>query len=375
MSAFAKWICAIIIASSLLLSGCGLYHLAPKASSGPLVTTEVSERNPASATIVPSASPTVSASATPTATFTPTPTPHPLSIEAMRAGSYPGSDIQIEEQLADGTNYERMIVSYLSDGLKIYALMTTPFGEPPDSGWPVIIFNHGYIPPDVYRPTERYIPNVDGFARNGYIVLRPDYRGHGDSEGEALGAYNRPDYTIDVLNAVASIQRYPLADPEHIGMWGHSMGGYITLRVMVTSKAVKAGVIWSGVVGSYPDLMYRWRATPVVTVPTSERRWSAVLSETYGDPQVNPDFWASISPITYVADLSGPLQLHHSAEDESVPIAFSESLYQAVQTAGGVVEFYTYPGNDHNLSQSFTLAMRRSIEFFDRYLKVSEKGS
>ena len=91
--------------------------------------------------------------------------------------------------------------------------------------------------------------------------------------------------------------------------------------------------------------------------------------------EINPDFWASISPITYVADLSGPLQLHHSAEDESVPIAFSESLYQAAQTAGGVVEFYTYPGNDHNLSQSFTLAMRRSIEFFDRYLKVSEKGS
>ena len=97
------------------------------------------------------------------------------------------------------------------------------------------------------------------FARNGYIVFKPDYRGHDQSEGDASGGYGSPDYTIDVLNATASVKRYPDADPNRIGMWGHSMGGHITLRSMVTTKDIKAGVIWAGVVASYPDLMSRWR--------------------------------------------------------------------------------------------------------------------
>jgi len=53
----------------------------------------------------------------------------------------------------------------------------------PATGWPVIIFNHGYIPPTVYRTTERYLAYVDAFARNGYIVFKPDYRAFGSSQG------------------------------------------------------------------------------------------------------------------------------------------------------------------------------------------------
>jgi len=44
------------------------------------------------------------------------------------------------------------------------------------SGWPVIMFNHGYIEPEKYRSTERYMDYVDYFAKNGYIVFRSDYR-------------------------------------------------------------------------------------------------------------------------------------------------------------------------------------------------------
>ena len=73
----------------------------------------------------------------------------------------------------------------------------------------MIIFNHGFIPPDVYRTTERYVAYVDWLARNGYIVLRSDYRGHDQSEGEARGAYGAPDYTVDVMNALASMEQYP----------------------------------------------------------------------------------------------------------------------------------------------------------------------
>jgi dipeptidyl aminopeptidase/acylaminoacyl peptidase len=338
-------------------------------------------RNPAPTqpTAIPVASSTLPSPVTetpvPTLTILPTATPalNPLQIEAMRARDYPGSDIVIEKTLNPGVNYHRYYVSYRSEGLKIYALMTVPNGEKPPTGWPVIIFNHGYIPPDVYRTTERYVSYVDLIARSGYIVFRSDYRGHDQSEGEARGAYSTPDYTVDVLNAVASLKRYPDADPNRIGMWGHSMGGYITLRSMVISKDIKAGVIWGGVVASYPDLLTRWRrgSNAEATPTPSPRSWRFSLVEQYGSPEENPEFWNSISANSYLQDISGPLQLHHGTADEEVPLEFSELLFYQMLAAKQYVELYKYEGDNHNISHSFSTAMQRTIEFFDRFVKAS----
>ncbi len=295
---------------------------------------------------------------------------HPLSIEILRKNSYPGSDIVTEQTLDPGSSYSRQIVSYQSEGLKIYALLTIPNGTPPEGGWPAVIFNHGYIPPQQYRTTEKYIAYVDGFASNGFVVFKSDYRGHGNSEGEATGAYGSSAYTIDVLNALTSVKKLEKVNPDRIGMWGHSLGGYITLRSMVISKDIKAGVIWAGVVASYEDLLNNWRRrNPSPSpVPSGSRRWRQELVEIYGEPETNPEFWRSISANSFLADISGPLQLHHGTADASVPILFSQKLETQMQEAGKEVELFEYPGNDHNLSQSFSQAMERSIDFFKKHL-------
>jgi dipeptidyl aminopeptidase/acylaminoacyl peptidase len=355
------WFNLIIL--TLLLSACGT-----TAAASPLTPTVV-----ASSTSTPPP-PTLTFTETPTHTPVPTatPIPHPLEISAMRAGEYPGSDIVIETVLDPGVNYNRYIVSYLSEGLKIYALMTMPKGEKPPTGWPVIIFNHGYIPPDVYVTTERYVAYVDLIARNGYIVFRSDYRGHGNSEGEAGGAYSRPDYTVDVLNAVASMKRYADADPNRIGMWGHSMGGHITLRSMVITDDIKAGVIWAGVVASYPDLLTRWRRGTGASPDSTPRpgSWRSTFVNVYGSPEENPEFWNSISANSYLTDISGPVQLHHGTNDTDVPLEFSELLFYEMIEASQYVELYKYDGDNHNISNYFSTAMQRTIEFFERYVKL-----
>jgi uncharacterized protein len=291
-----------------------------------------------------------------------------MSIEAMRQGSYPGSEITIDEELDAGANYQRYYVYYLSEGLKIYALLTVPDGEMPDGGWPGIVFNHGYIPPGEYHTTERYIAYVDRLARSGYVIFRIDYRGHGNSEGDPQGAYGDPGYEVDVLNAVESLKRFNQVNPEKIGMWGHSMGGYLTLRSMVILPDIRAGVIWAGVVADYPDLLYNWPIGPLIP-PENSRKWMDDWPQEFGSPEENPDFWASISANSYLADLSGPLQLHYGTQDEEVPPQFSEKLAQQIQDAGGSVELYAYPDDNHNLSNYFNQAMDRTIAFFDQYLK------
>jgi dipeptidyl aminopeptidase/acylaminoacyl peptidase len=300
----------------------------------------------------------------------PDPILNPLAIDAMRQRDYPGSDPVIEQTLAPGSNYRRFIASYRSDGLKIFGLLTVPNGARPKSGWPVIIFNHGYIPPTQYRTTERYVAYVDAFARAGYIVFKSDYRGNGSSEGQPSSAYGSPDYTVDVLNAVTSMQRFPDADPSRIGMWGHSMGGNITLRALVIDPRIKVAVIWAGVTATYQDLLENWHPPPGSGPPPSvTRNWRQDWLARYGTPEQNAAFWNSISPMAYLADITAPIQIDHGTADIEVPVAFSQKLAAQLQTQGKSVELYTYPGSDHNIAQGFSLAMARSVTFFDRYLK------
>ena len=285
----------LVVFSLTFLVGC---LPAPTALPSPTPTTPAPTAT-ATSTLTPSLTPTE------TLTPTATPIPDPMSIAYMRSQEYPGSDIVIQSELERGSNYRRYYAWYESEGLKIYGLLTIPDGEMPEGGWPAIIFNHGYIPPDVYHTTERYIAYVDRIAHSGYIVYRIDYRGHDRSEGEANGAYGSPDYTIDVLNAVASIKKYPQVNPDKIGMWGHSMGGQITLRSMVVSQDINAGVIWGGVVAPYPDIIEVWdyigqdAPFPPGYTYTEALRWGqnfsdwvAEFSAKYGTAEENPELWA-----------------------------------------------------------------------------------
>lgn len=358
-----------------------------EAVAGP---TTMSVPSPTSEKSTPALAPTILPTAPSTATRWSS-DPHPLQIEAMRQQTYPGSVLTVEQSLAPGANYDQYVVSYQSDGNKIYALMTIPHGTKPDQGWPVIVFNHGYIPPAEYRTTERYTAYVDTIARHGYIVFKPDYRGFGNSAGGSVvgGGYGTPGYTVEVLNAITSLKANENADPNRIGIWGHSMGGQIALRAMVVSQDIKAGVIWGGVVAPYPDIIALWDFTKnaslfpglvssEISAPQSSTvswlrdfsGWVKEFTTTYGTPDQNPDFWASISPNTYLADLSGPIQLHHSTTDEMVPLAWSETLAEELQTVGKQpYELYTYPGDNHNITANFGDAMQRTIGFFDKYVK------
>lgn len=300
---------------------------------------------------------------------------NPLSIAAMQAKTYPGSNLVIEQTLASKPNYKQYIASYLSDGLKIYGLLTVPIGQRPTAGWPAIIFNHGYIQPNLYQTTARYVAYVDAFAKNGYVVFKPDFRGNGQSQGTPDGAYYSPAYATDSLNALASIKKYSGVNPGKIGMWGHSMGGNVTLRSLVVNPTdIKAAVIWGGVVGSYNDLMNNWQRKVRYQPPPYElslrNNFRKNLIDANGTPTDNPTFWNSLDPTYHLNNITAPIQLHTGGNDEEVPVAFSQSLNDKLLQAGKSVEYFNYPGGDHNISSpNFDLAMQRSVAFFNQYLK------
>jgi len=298
----------------------------------------------------------------------------PLAITSMRARSYPGSDIVFEGTLSPGSNYSRYVVSYQSDGLTLFGLLTIPSGEKPAAGWPVILLNHGYIPPAEYSTDASYERIVDPLASAGYVVFKPDYRGHDRSPGAPYQPYVDPGYVTDSMNAFASIRMYKDANPDEIGVWGHSMGGNVTLHELVITDAFKAAVLMSGVVGSYSGLIDWWArrvATGVLTTRNDLQADQMLLQmiDLHGTPQTNPGFWNSIDPTNYLSDVTPPLHIQVGTADTVVPQSFSEDLATALQADGKSVTLHTFPGADHNLSPDTSAAMAQAVSFFNQYLK------
>jgi dipeptidyl aminopeptidase/acylaminoacyl peptidase len=296
-----------------------------------------------------------------------------LTIAALREREIKGNEITFEQTLTNGVNYSQYLVSYISEGNKIYGLLTVPFGDPPAGGFKAIVFNHGFIPPDAYRTTERYVAYVGTLASHGFVVFKIDMRGHGNSEGEPTGSYFSPGYTIDAIAALKSLQTLDFVDPQGIGMWGHSMAGNLVLRAMLVEPDVKAGVIWAGAVYSYDDFIaYRISdpsSTPALREQSPSRRRARELIETYGEPNSEEPYWQAVSLTRNIGYLQSPLQIHHAVNDSVVNIGYSRDLAAVLAENNKVYEFYEYAGGGHDIdSPYFDQAMLRTLVFFQKYL-------
>jgi len=289
---------------------------------------------------------------------------HPMAIESLRNGEYPGGDFTIEEKLSNGTNYKQYIASYQSEGLKIYGLLTVPSAQRPEKGFPAIIFVHGYIQPKQYSTTGNYSTYQARLASSGFVTFKPDLRGHGNSEGDATGAHFSEKYVVDTLYAISYLKNYTDVDPNRIGYWGHSNGGEIGLRLVTVSPDIKAASFWAGVVGSYEDMLETYNDK----IGFLKNATSTALVIENGLPSENPNFWNKLDPYFYLSDIQAPIQLQHGTADDSVPIELSLHLNEELKKLNKPVEYYEYAGDNHNISNNVSIAFQRTIDFYNNNL-------
>lgn len=302
--------------------------------------------------------------------------PPAINIDHLRSQDFDSDAPVIEETLAAGTNYQRYIASYISEGNKIYGLLTVPNAQPPEGGFPAIVFNHGYIPPQQYVTTEKYVAYVDALARNEFVVFKIDMRGNGKSEGQSGGSYFSPGYTIDAISALKSLQKMENINPDRIGMWGHSMAGNLTLRAMEVTDQIKAAVIWAGAVYSYEDFAkYRLNDASYVPRPNNQTQnlnQPEEIRKLREDPEgidFSSAFWRGVSLTQNLHYLNAPIQVHHSVDDLVVDVAYSRDLQAVMEKEGKDFELFEYPGGGHNIeSPYFEQAISRTVEFFKENL-------
>jgi uncharacterized protein len=290
-----------------------------------------------------------------------------LTIPYLRSKEYKSSLGELKKY-SDNTTYTSYLTSYTSDGIKINALLTKPNGPTPDGGFPAIVFVHGYIPPTLYKTTERYVDYINYLAKNGFVVLKIDLRGHGESEGIPGGAYYSGDYVVDTLNAYSALQHADFVNPKKIGLWGHSMSGNVTFRSFVVKKDIPALVIWGGAGYTYTDLLtYRLNdqsyRPPIDSSRQSEQRKK--LNETYGTFNPAGEFWKQVAPTNYLDGVGGAIQIHHAANDPTVNIEYSRNLNSILNNTSIPHELFEYSSGGHNISgASFSTAMQRTVDFY-----------
>ena len=215
------------------------------------------------------------------------------------------------------------------------------------------MFVHGYIPPTLYKTTEKYIEYIDYLAKNGVVVFKIDLRGHGNSEGEPSGAYYSSDYVIDTLNAYEGIKNMAGVNPNNISIWGHSMAGNVAFRSAVIQKNIPKIFLWAGAVYTYADFAkygisdnsYR---PPDLSVDRQKRR--KLLFDTYGTFNENNEFWKKVAGTNYLDEVSSKFIILHAVDDQVVNIGYSRDLDTELKKQGKNSVLFEYKSGGHNIS-------------------------
>ncbi|MFW6092800.1 MAG: alpha/beta fold hydrolase [Pseudomonadota bacterium] len=240
------------------------------------------------------------------------------------------------------------------DGQRLHYRLTRPAGTAPDGGFPAIVFVYGG--PGVQRVRNEWPPLLlQVLAQRGYGVLELDNRGSGnrDREFEApihlrLGDVEVRDQTV----GARFLQSQSWVNPQRIGVFGHSYGGYMTLMCLMRAPAIfKAGV--------------------AVAPVTDWRLYDTHYTERYlSTPLANPQGFEASSVLSHLDGLRGALLVVHGMADDNVLFTHTTRLIGALQSRMQAFEMMTYPGSKHGLQERSVSIHRFNmlLDFFGRHL-------
>lgn len=262
------------------------------------------------------------------------------------------------EQLA-----EMQPISYKSrDGLTIHGYLTLPKNKKAEN-LPLIVNPHGG---PWYRDYWGFNPEVQLLANRGYAVLQVNFRSSAGYGKEFLKAGNKQwglKIQDDITDGVQWAIDQGIADPERIGIYGASFGGYATLAgITFTPDLYAAAVDYVGVSNIF---------TFLETVPPYWETMRSLLYERVGHPEKDKDLLTAVSPVFHVDKIKTPLFVAQGANDPRVNQAESDQIVEALRARGVEVEYMLKENEGHGFvneenSIEFYNAM---IKFFDKHLK------
>lgn len=289
------------------------------------------------------------------------PTPKPLikyTFENLKKRKSQSSQIKLERVLKEEEEFIAYLFSYTSDQRKITGLAHLP--EKPGQ-LPVIVMLRGYVDQEIYETGIGTSRAGEVFSRQGFITLAPDFLGYGESDMPPNNVWEERFLRLtSVIDLLASIKNLIQADPSKIFLWGHSNGGMIALSVLEITEEEYPATLWAPVSQFFPyDILYY-----TYEFDDKGKALRKNLAEFEKDYQVN-----QYSFDEYLDWLKAPLQLHQGTGDEYIPLSWSDNLVKELKEREKEVNYYLYPGADHNMKGAWDLVVQRDIEFFRKKLQ------
>jgi dipeptidyl-peptidase-4 len=233
------------------------------------------------------------------------------------------------------------------DGFPMEAMMIKPRDFDAHKKYPVLQFTYA-------GPHAPQVKNGWGgsaylwhqlLAEQGYIIWIMDNRtasGKG-VESESPVYKNMGELELrDIEDGVAWLKSQPYVDPERIGIWGWSYGGFMTSYALTHSQSFKMGI--SG--GTVSD----WR------------NYDSIYTERYMlTPQNNPEGYWKSSPVHFAKDLHGKLLLIHGAMDDNVHLSNTIQFAYELQKAGKQFQLMLYPKSRHGVTDPLLVKQMRQM--------------
>jgi dipeptidyl aminopeptidase/acylaminoacyl peptidase len=254
----------------------------------------------------------------------------------------------------------RLLKYQRADGLELSATLYLPASYQPGQRLPMVLsaYPHNFSNRSVARQVaysphrHRQLQGITSlwFLTRGYAVLDP-------VSIPVIGETGNETFVEQVVDdaraAVQAVVELGIADPQRIGIIGHSYGAFLVVNLLAHSDLFAAGIAMSGA--------YNRTMTPFGFQTERRTLWQA------------PDTYLAMSPFLHADRINAPLLLVHGALDNNFGTRAeqSERLYRAIAAHSGRARLVVLPFEGHTIRarESVAYVLAESFEWFDEHVK------
>lgn len=249
-------------------------------------------------------------------------------------------------------------LQWKSDGFNVQGWLLLP--KSAGGKMPLLTSVHG-------GPAAAHVPAFRGpgmqqiLLERGYALLLPNPRGS-FGQGEKFTLANVRDFGYgdlrDILAGIDAAEKAAPIDDTRLGITGGSYGGFMSMWAVTQTHRFKAAVAEAG--------LSNWLS---YNGQNGIDGWMLPYfgASVYDDPEV----YAKSSPINFIKNVRTPTFAFVGERDIECPAAQTQEFWHALKKLGIPTSVMIYPGEGHGLREPEhnADAMRRTLEWFDRYLK------
>ncbi|EYD77479.1 Dipeptidyl aminopeptidases/acylaminoacyl-peptidase [Rubellimicrobium mesophilum DSM 19309] len=250
------------------------------------------------------------------------------------------------------------------DGLPLEGFVYIPrrLGSGPH---PMVVNIHGGPCMSTKHAFDPY--NGLALAAAGYVVFVPNYRGN-VGWGQAITRMNLGDPAgaefDDILAGVERCVALGLADPDRLGITGHSYGGYLSAWAVAATDRFKAAVPVSSICDQLSSHY------------SCEHDFHEFINGGSLRLEAHRRIAVERSPLNRLESPTTPTLLIQGREDRCTPVGQAQEFYAALRECGVEAELVVYPREGHFLSETEHRhdALSRQVEWFDRHLRQTARA-